>query len=86
MILIRGKEFKRINCIVKILIYKVLDIIEPDFGCEGLPDGQVPMDEVVLLDEDNNKKVIKQGDMYLYQMDINVGDKVVIVDNKLKKA
>ena len=44
------------------------------------------MDEVVLLDEDNNKKVIKQGDMYLYQMDINVGDKVVIVDNKLKKA
>jgi len=46
----------------------------------------VPMDEVILLDEDNNKKVIKQGDMYLYQMDINVGDNVVIVDNKLKKA
>lgn len=68
------------------MIYKVLDIIEPDFGCEGLPDGQLPMDEVVLLDEDNNKKVIKQGDMYLYQMDINVGDKVVIVDNKLRKA
>ena len=45
------------------MIYKVLDIIEPDFGCEGLPDGQVPMDEVVLLDEENNKKVIKQGDM-----------------------
>lgn len=68
------------------MIYKVFDIIEPDFGCEGLPDGQVPMDEVILLDQDNNKKVIKQGDMYLYQMDINVGDKVVIVDNKLKKA
>ena len=68
------------------MIYKVLDIIEPDSGCAGLPDGQVPMDEVVLLDEDNNKKVIKQGDMYLYQMDINVGDKVAIVDNKLKKA
>ena len=42
------------------MIYKVLDIIEPDFGCEGLPDGQVPMDEVILLDQDNNKKVIKQ--------------------------
>ena len=68
------------------MIYKVLDIIEADFGCEGLPDGQVPMDEVILLDEDNNKKVIKQGDMYLYQMDINVGDNVVIVDNKIKKA
>ena len=68
------------------MIYKVLDIIEPDFGCEGLPDSKVLMDDVVLLDEDNNKKVIKQGDMYLYQMDINVGDKVVIVDNMLKKA
>ena len=42
--------------------------------------------KITLIDEDNNKKVIKQGDMYLYQMDINVGDNVVIVDNKLKKA
>ena len=41
------------------MIYKVLDIIEPDFGCEGLPDGQVPMDEVILLDQNNNKKVNK---------------------------
>ena len=68
------------------MIYNVRVIIEPDFGCEGVPEGQVPMDEVILLDEDNNKKVIKQGDMYLYQMDINVGDNVVIVDNKIKKA
>lgn len=68
------------------MIYKVLDIIEPDFGCEGLPDGQVAMDEVVLLDQDNNKITIKQGDMYLYKMDINTGDSVVIEDNKLKKA
>lgn len=68
------------------MIYKVLDIIEPDFGCEGLPDGQVAMDEVILLDQDNNKITIKQGDMYLYKMDINTGDSVIIEDNKLKKA
>lgn len=43
------------------MIYKVLDIIEPDFGCEGLPDGQLPMDDVVLLDEDNKKKLLSKG-------------------------
>lgn len=26
--------------------YKVMHIIEPDFGCEGLPDGSVRMDQV----------------------------------------
>ena len=44
------------------MIYKVLDIIEPDFGCEGLPDGQVPMDEVILLIERHKKK--KQQSYY----------------------
>ena len=68
------------------MIYKVLDIIEPDFGCEGLPDGQVAMDQVVLVDQNDNKITIKQGDMYLYKMDINTGDSVIIEDNKLKKA
>jgi len=43
------------------MIYKVLDIIEPDFGCEGLPDGQVPMDEVILLMNTTTKKSLSKG-------------------------
>lgn len=68
------------------MYYKVLDIIEPDFGCEGLPQGQVPVDEVILLDENNCKITVEQGDSYLYEMDINVGDKVTLVNNKLVKT
>lgn len=76
----------QVNLIGDFMFYKVLDIIEPDFGCEGLPDGQVPMDDVVLLDESNSITTVKQGDSYLYEMDINIGDKVILVNNKLVKA
>ena len=31
--------------------YTVKDIEEPDFGCEGLPDGQVITDKVTLKAE-----------------------------------
>lgn len=68
------------------MYYKVLDIIEPDFGCEGLPDGKVPVDEVILQDENNCKIIMEQGDSYLYDMNINVGDTVTLVNNKLVKA
>ena len=55
--------------------YTVKDIEEPDFGCEGLPDGQVITDKVTLKAE--NGDIIKL-DAYLYEKDINVGDRVYI--------
>ena len=58
--------------------YTVKDIEEPDFGCEGLLDGQVITDEVTL--ETENGEIIKLdvADAYLYEKDINVGDRVYI--------
>ena len=38
------------------MVYKVVDIIEPDFGCEGLPEGAVLCDEVVKICDN---KIIK---------------------------
>lgn len=32
------------------MIYTVKDIEEPDFGCEGLMDGQQVIDKVTLID------------------------------------
>ena len=32
------------------MMYKVIDIIESDFGCEGIPEGQEPTCEVILED------------------------------------
>ena len=31
--------------------YTILDIIEWDYGCEGIPDGEEPMCSVVVRDE-----------------------------------
>ena len=36
------------------MIYTVKDIEEPDFGCEGLMDGQQVIDKVTLIDEKGN--------------------------------
>ena len=30
--------------------YKIVEILEPDFGCEGRPDGYVQVDDVVVED------------------------------------
>ena len=58
------------------MIYTVKDIEEPDFGCEGLMDGQQVIDKVTLIDEKGN----------LYDKGIDVGDNVIIQDNLLVKA
>ena len=48
------------------MIYTVKDIEEPDFGCEGLMDGQQVIDKVTLIDEKGNLLYIEAADMYLY--------------------
>ena len=68
------------------MIYTVKDIEEPDFGCEGLMDGQQVVDKVTLIDEKENLLYIEAADMYLYDKDIDVGDKVIIQDNLLVKV
>ena len=58
--------------------YIVKDIEEPDFGCEGLLDGQVITDKVILEAENGDIISIDVADAYLYEKDINVGDSVYI--------
>lgn len=57
------------------MIYTVKDIEEPDFGCEGLMDGQQVIDKVTLIDEKGNLLYIEAADMYLYDKGIDVGVK-----------
>ncbi|MBR2176196.1 MAG: hypothetical protein IJ861_04535 [Clostridia bacterium] len=57
-------------------MYKVMEIIEPDFGCEGLPDGTEPMCEVILEEESGTKVTVKVPDRELYQKRINEGDMI----------
>ena len=68
------------------MIYKVVDIIEPDFGCEGLPEGAVLCDEVVLVSQNGERITLKAEDEMLYKEGIDVGSSVKICNNKIIKA
>jgi hypothetical protein len=58
------------------LKYTIIEIIEWDYGCEGIPDGEEPMCSVVVRDENNSEKTIKLSDRYLTENHLNVGDTI----------
>lgn len=66
-------------------IYTVIRIDDPDFGCEGIPDGAVPMATVYLRDEAGNEKIVKEKDALLYQYNIVEGDRVYFKEGSLYK-
>lgn len=65
--------------------YKVIHIIEPDFGCEGLPDGSVRMDQVILQDEEGVRIIVEAADAYLYEQRIDEGDVVIRAEQELRR-
>lgn len=54
--------------------YTIKKIYEPDFGCEGILDGQQRMDDVVLLDVNGNEVIVQIPDAELYSKNLNEGD------------
>lgn len=63
--------------------YYVTRIEEPDFGCEGRPEGQEIIKEEITKEE----TIIFMEDKLLYERDINEGMKVVIDgDGRLQKV
>ena len=52
--------------------YRVLQILEPDFGCEGRPEGEKPTDRVLLEQVQTGEKLwIRALDEVLYQKEID---------------
>ena len=65
--------------------YTVLRIDEPDFGCEGRPEGMEPVDRVLLKKGSNGEEIfVKEREALLYEMDINAGDEVFLIEGDLK--
>ena len=63
--------------------YYVTRIEEPDFGCEGRPEGQEIKDKVFLKEE----MIIYMEDKLLYDRNVDEGTKVIIdEDGRLQKA
>lgn len=67
-------------------MYTVIKIIENDYGCEGVPDGQEPMVKVKLRDESGSVLWITESDALLYRLGIDEGDRVYYDGVDLKKA
>jgi len=53
---------------------KILKILEEDYGCEGVPDGQEPMCRVLLQDENGHEFWKQIPDSYLTTHHLDEGD------------
>lgn len=67
------------------MIYTVKEIIEPDFGCEGFPEGYEPECEVILADDSGNRITVSIKDKELYQKDIIEGSRVDLSGETVEK-
>ena len=66
--------------------YRVVRIDEPDFGCEGRPDGEPALAKVYLESEDGEKIERMEPDAMLYQKEINEGTCVrILADGRMEK-
>lgn len=53
--------------------YKVIDISEEDYGCEGIPEDSELMCSVLIESSDGTQKWLKIADWYLRENDIDIG-------------
>lgn len=56
----------------------VVEIIEDDFGCEGVPEDAEAMVTVVVTDAEGKEQRISMADKLCYERNIEVGDSVML--------
>lgn len=61
-----------------ITVYTIIRIDEADFGCEGRPEGYIPMVTVFLEDEYGREHSMEMEDAMMYQRALDEGSRVVI--------
>ena len=61
--------------------YVIKRIIEPDFGCEGLPENEVRKDRVILRAEYGSERVIVVPDELLYELELYEGSSCEVDEN-----
>lgn len=62
--------------------YIIRQIDEADFGCEGRPQGYVPMVKVYLEDESGAELIVDMEDAVMYDRQLDEGVEVVIGDDE----
>ena len=61
--------------------YIIKQVVEADFGCEGRPDGYVPMVKVYLEYENGMETVVEMEDAKMYERQLDEGVEVIIGDD-----
>lgn len=63
----------------------VVEIIEDDFGCEGVPEDAEAMVTVVVTDAEGKEQRIAMADKLCYDRNIEVGDSVMLDKDGMPK-
>ena len=61
-----------------LIIFSITRIDEADFGCEGRPEGYIPMVTVYLEDEYGGAEVIEMEDAQMYLRALDEGSQVLL--------
>lgn len=55
------------------MTYRIIDLIEPDNGCEGFMPGEEPMVTLILADENGAEKKVRLPDVLAYELKWDAG-------------
>ena len=65
------------------MTHKIIDLIEPDNGCEGFMPGEEPMVTLILTDDSGSERKVQLPDMLAYQLKWDVG--ITITDDDIEE-
>ena len=60
------------------MTYIITRIIEPDYGCEGLPENEESMDRVYLRGQDGSEIIRVVADALLYELGLDEGSECTL--------
>ena len=61
--------------------YIVEDVIEEEYGCEGIPDGEEAMVTVLLRGENGDQTAVRMPDRLAYERKLGPEDTVMLDEN-----
>ncbi len=65
------------------MTYKIIDLIEPDNGCEGFMPGEEPMVSLILTSDRGTERKVQLPDILAYQLKWDIG--AIITEEDIEK-
>ena len=63
--------------------YRITDIIEDEFGCEGRPEGEEPMVTILLVDDTGKQRSIRMADKLAYEKKLDIGAEMELPEEEI---